>query len=109
MFSEWGVLKTKLIQISVNVDDFIRMCAQFLVEKLELFLTNLLFFTEKNALRLEGEPLAKLQDVCDQTKNLIEYTKCGAENNQMWQIEREILYDHLLQDYFEIIKEISLK
>ena len=85
------------------------MCAQFLVEKLELFLSNLLFFTEKNALRLEGEPLAKLQDVCDQTKYLIEYTNRGGEGNQMWQIEREILYDHLLQEYFEIIKEISSK
>jgi len=54
-------------------------------------------------LRLEGEPLAKLQEVCDQTRNLI------GDGNQMWQIEVELLYDQLVKDYFEIIKELSSK
>ena len=83
------------------------MSAEYLLEKFHLFLQNLLLFTEKNILSLEGNPLIRLQELVDRTRDLIEYTSNGGDGNQMWQYERESLYDNIVSEYFQIMKELS--
>jgi hypothetical protein len=83
------------------------MSAEYLLEKFHLFLQNLLLFTEKNIICLEGNPLIRLQELVDRTRDLIEYTSNGGDGNQMWQYERESLYDNIVSEYFQIMKELS--
>jgi hypothetical protein len=81
------------------------MCAELLTAKFELFLSNMIFFIEKNVLHFEDKQLAQLLDLCEQTKDLIHYTNQGWDCNQMWSIKRDCIYHHLVQDFFQIIKD----
>jgi len=84
------------------------MSKEYLIEKYQLFLSNLEFFAETNVLNLEEEALFCLKEMCDVTRALIERTVESDDNNQLWSVKFEDTYEYLIREYFYIIKTLSL-
>jgi hypothetical protein len=78
-----------------------------LLEKFELFLSNLVFLSESNILNLEKEPLLHLKEMCEHTEALIERTEESDDYNQLWSLDHEACYDNLLEEYFKMIKTLA--
>jgi hypothetical protein len=84
------------------------MSKDCLLEKYQLFLSNLEFFAETNILNLQNEALCRLKEMCDVTRNLIDRTGESDDYNQLWSVDFEDTYEHLVQEYFEMINTLSL-
>jgi hypothetical protein len=80
------------------------MASKFdLVEKFELFLSNIMFFSQKNILNLEFDRIQRLTEMSELMKSLIVQTEESDDYNQLWSMDFESVYDNLCREYFEII------
>ncbi len=89
-----------------------KMCAELLIAEYRSALDVMTFLAEKNVLHFEDKQLAQMYDLCEQTRNLIHFTKKnkGPDGNQMLSIEQErSIYDHLLKDFFQVMNDTIQK
>jgi len=84
------------------------MSKDCLLEKYQLFLSSLEFFSETNILNLEEEALLRLKEMCDVTRALIDRTGESDDNNQLWCVDFEDTYERLVKECFEFINTLSL-
>ena len=95
-----------------SIHTTVRMTAKFqLLEKFKLFESNVAFFAQldKTILNMEQESVDCLEEMLKQMAELIEQTGELEDNNQLWSVDLEEVYDHLVQKYFETFCTLSMK
>ena len=88
------------------------MTAKFqLLEKFKLFESNVAFFAQldKTVLNMEQNSVDRLKEMSKQMAELIEQTGELEDNNQLWSVDLEDVYDHLVQEYFQTFSTLSMK